>query len=178
MVKWIFFISIGEIILWTILSLMVPESSKEFTNEMGLKTFMLITTIINYIVVITFVVLFYRNYRAIKVTGTVKQLMESILRTRKTVRYFVYYNIGLAIISWLGLNLFFYLNKDALVNLLSGTDGYSSLPADQVLNVFFLAQLIFGVLLIGFLLLFYRIIYGILLRRLKRNYKELKKIEV
>jgi len=32
--------------------------------------------------------------------------------------------------------------------------------------------------MIGFILLFYRIVYGILLRRLHKNYKELKKIEI
>jgi Na+/H+-dicarboxylate symporter len=33
------------------------------------------------------------------------------------------------------------------------------------------------VILIGVLILFYWVIYGLLLRRLKRNYRELKKIE-
>jgi hypothetical protein len=33
-------------------------------------------------------------------------------------------------------------------------------------------------LIVGILLLFYYLIYGILLKRLNRNYKELKKLEV
>lgn len=177
-VKWIFFISIGEIILWTLLSFFAPESSKEFTREMGIRDFMLVTTIIGHAIVIVFIVLFYKNYRSIKVTNTVKELMENILRTRKTVRYFVYYNIGMTVLMLIGLNVFLYFNQEELLTLLNHTEGYEQLPAEQILTVFFVLQFVFGLLLIGLLLLFYRIIYGILLRRLKKNYRELKKIEV
>ena len=178
MVKWIFFISIGELLLWTLLAFLVPESSKQITAEMGLKTIFFVINAINYSVFAIFIYLFYKNYKAITVTDTVKDLMAKILKTRRTVRHFVMYNIGAAALLMVGVNIFYYLNKDKLFEVLQQQELYSAIPAETFATSFFIAQFIVGVLLIGFLLLFYWLVYGILLRRLKRNYKELKKIEV
>ena len=176
--KWIVLISIGEILLWGLLSLLVPESSKEFIKDMRLDTTLLIMNIINYLVVVIFIYLFWRNYQKIQVTSTVKSLMGSILKARKTVRFFVHYNIGMAVIGLIGINIYYYLNKDKLHDLLKNEDFYNALPPETFINSFFITQFIVGIILIGFLMLFYYIIYGLLLKRLKRNYNELKKIEV
>lgn len=179
MVKWIFYISIGELILWTGLSFLIPESSKQITAEMGLTTTFMIVNIITYVVFAIFIYLFYKNYNSIRVTDTVKTLMESILRTRRTVKYFVGFNIGAAIILMIGTNIFYYFNKDELYELLSQSyEGYAAIPAESFTTIFFLGQFIGGLIFIGLLMLFYRLVYGILLRRLRRNYRELKKIEV
>lgn len=179
MVKWIFYISIGELVLWTVLAFFIPDSSKDITHSMGLDTVFMVVNIISYVVFGCFIYLFYRNYKNIKVTDTVKTLMENILRTRRTVKFFVGYNIILAVLLMLGTNIYYYLNKEQLYDLLRETyDGYAAIPAESFTTVFFVSQLIAGVLLIGLLLLFYRVVYGILLRRLRRNYRELKKIEV
>ena len=179
MVKWIFYISIGELVLWTVLSFFIPESSKEFTAEMGLTTTFRIVNGIGYVVFAIFIYLFYKNYQSIQVTDNVKSLMENILKTRRTVKYFVIYNIGTAIIFWAGVNVFYYMNKDRLYSLLSTMDeNYAAIPIETFTTVFFVGQLVGGLVLIGLLLLFYRLIYGILLKRLKTNYKELKKMEI
>lgn len=179
MVKWIFYISIGELVLWTVLSFFIPESSKEFTAEMGLTTTFKIVNGIGYVVFASFIYLFYKNYQSIQVTDNVKSLMENILKTRRTVKYFVIYNIGTAIIFWAGVNVFYYMNKDRLYSLLSTMDeNYAAIPIETFTTVFFVGQLVGGLVLIGLLLLFYRLIYGILLKRLKANYKELKKMEI
>lgn len=179
MVKWIFVISVGELLFWIAMSFLVPDSTKEFNEQMGLKTTFLVISILNYIVVAAFLFLFYKNYTRIKVTSTVKELMESILKTRKTVRYFVYYNIIGTALMYVGINLYYFLNQEKLNQLLSKMyEGYGTIPAENATMVFFGAQLIVGVVFIGLLILFYYLIYGILLRRLKRNYRELKKIEV
>jgi len=134
--------------------------------------------IVNYAVVAFFIYLFYRNYKKIQVTNSVKILMENILQTRKTVHYFVYYNIGMAIALLAGTNLYYYSHQDKLIDLLKSQDIYGAIPAETVINKFFIYNLIAGIMIIGFLMLFYFLLYGLLLRRLKRNYKELKKIEV
>ena len=179
MVKWIFYISIGELVLWTGLSFVVPDSSKEIIRDMGLEQTFAIINYITYAVFIVFIVLFYRNYKRIQVTDTIKTLMENIIRTRRTVKFFVGYNIGAAVLLMIGTNIFYYLNKDKLYDLLKDSyEGYAAIPAESFTTVFFLGQVIGGIFFIGVLLLFYRLVYGILMRRLKRNYKELKKIEV
>jgi len=176
-VKWIVIISLCEILFWFILSLLVPESSEEFYNEMGLKTALKWANIINYGVVLFFVFLFWKNYKKIKVTNSVKTLMENIIRTRKTVHYFVYYNIGMAAALLTGINVYYYFNQEKLQDLLQSQDIYG-VPAEAVVNKFFLFNLLAGFVVIGLLILFYFLLYGLLLRRLKRNYKELKKFEL
>ena len=126
-----------------------------------------------------FIYLFYINYRSIKITDTVKDLMKSILNTRKTVKYFVMYNVSASILLLLGVNIFYYSKKEQLYDLMiENFEGYGAIPKESFTSVFFISQLIFGVVLVLLILLFYRIIYGILLKRLKGNYNELRKIEM
>jgi hypothetical protein len=179
LVKWIFYISIAELILWTALAFVAPEPSKQINEAMGLKTTLLVVSIIGYVITIVFIYLFYKNYKSIQVTDSIKNLMASILRTRKTVRYFVYYNIGAAILLLTFTNIYYYTKRDTLYETFSRySEDYAAIPSDSFTTIFFTAQIIVGVLLILFLVVFYRLVYGILLRRLKRNYKELKKIEI
>lgn len=177
-VKWIVIISLCEILFWTLLSLLIPESSNEFYEELGLKSILKWVNIFNYAVVAFFIYLFYRNYQKIQVTNSIKILMENILQTRKTVHYFVYYNIGMAAALLAGTNLYYYSHQDKLIDLLKSQNIYGAIPAETVVNKFFIYNLVAGVMIIGFLMLFYFLLYGLLLRRLKRNYKELKKMEV
>ncbi len=172
-VKWIFIISLAEIALWTTLYFLVPESSKKFQDGMGLNTFFLIANIVGYIIVFLFIYLFYRNYLKIQATNSIKELMSNILRTRKTVQYFVYYNIGMAAMLMFVTNLFYFYNKDKLYQILQSDDLYSGIPPETFIQF----NIIGGLIIIGFLILFYWVIYGLLLRRLKKNYKQLKKIE-
>ena len=177
-VKWIIIISLCEILFWTLLSFIIPESSNEFYDELGLRGILRWVNGFNYLVVAFFIYLFYRNYKKIQVTNSVKILMENILQTRKTVHYFVFYNIGMAIALLVGINVYYYYHQEKLIDLLNGQDTYGAIPAETVINKFFIYNFIAGIMIIGFLMLFYFLLYGLLLRRLKRNYRELKKIEV
>jgi len=172
--KWIVIISFCEIAFWTILAFFIPESSKEFNNHMGFSSFFKWVNGFNYAVVLLFIYLFYKNWKKIQVTSSIKVLMKNILGARKTVHYFVFYNIGLAALLMIGINISYYFNKEKLNDLLSANNTYGAIPAELFINV----SVITGVLLIGFLILFYWLLYGLLLRRLKRNYKELEKIEM
>ena len=177
-VKWIFLISIAELLFWTILAFFVPESSKAINETMGLKTAFIVINIVHYAIFSVFIYLFYKNYRSIKVTDTIKDLMGSILNTRKTVKNFVIYNVSASILVLIGVNLVYYTNKDQLFTFISENyEGYGALPKESFTTWFFISQITFGVLLVGLILLFYRIIYGILLKRLKHNYIELGKME-
>lgn len=179
-VKWIFFISIGEIIFWTCLALLVPDSSHQFTDAIGLHNMLFIANILYYVVFAGFIFLFYKNYKKISTTDSAKDLMQSILRTRKTVKYFIIYNVVGASIMLIGINLYYYFNQDLMFELMVKDNASLSETMDksQFLTVFFITQVVIGVLVIGGILIFYRVVYGILLRRLNENYKELKKIEI
>lgn len=177
-VKWIFYISIAEIIFWTLLTFLVPESSTKFSDDIGLHNILLGVNIVNYSVFGFFIILFYRNYRKISTTDSIKELMGNILSTRKTVKYFVIYNITTSILLIVGINIFYYLNQDIVFRFMTEDYGIANITQERFMKMFFAIQILFGILMIGFVMLFYRLVYGILLRRLRKNYKELEKIEV
>ena len=78
----------------------------------------------------------------------------------------------------LAINIFYYTNQDLVFNLMVKDYGVlATMDKEQFITVFFLTQAIIGIVFIGLIILFYRLIYGVLLRRLKRNYEELEKIE-
>ena len=177
-VKWIFYISIAEILFWTILAFFIPESSTRFNDDIGLHNFLVGANIFNYTIFGVFIILFYKNYRKISTTDSIKELMKNILRTRKTVKYFVLYNVSTAVILLIIFNIYYYLNQDTVFRYMVETYNNSNISQEKFMHLFFLIQLLFGVVLIVFVLLFYRFVYGILLRKLYRNYKELEKIEL
>ncbi|WP_374959515.1 hypothetical protein [Gilvibacter sp.] len=179
-VKWILIASVIEIAIWIGLNFIMPESSKTINQGMGLNRVFTLVNVIHYTIFAGFIYLFYRNYQAINSTDTIKELMRKILKTRRTVRYFVYYNIGTSILTLFSVNIYYYFNKELLYELMKSTftDGFAELDLATFTSVFFVSQIVVGILFIAFIALIYYLVYGLMLRRLKRNYVELKKMEV
>jgi hypothetical protein len=178
-VKWIFIISVCELVFWIVLGFLSPESNKELLVQIGLQNTLTILYGLHYVVIAVFLVLFYLNQKNIKTTDTVKNLMHSIIKTRKTVSYFVIYNVVSTALILVYINLYFFTKKNELYTILiKDNDAYQGVSIETFTSVFFIVQFVVGLLLIGFVLLFYRIVYGILLRKLKHNYGELEKIEM
>ncbi len=178
-VKWIFVISIAEILFWVVLGFLTPESNKELIANIGLKKSLTIISIFHYTIIAAFLALFYMNYRKISITDTAKDLMANILKTRKTVKYFVIYNVVGAILASLYVNMFLFTKKTELYSIITeNNSNYAAIPPESFTSLFFITQFVVGVVLIGLLILIYRVIYGILLKRLKHNYDELERIEM
>ena len=176
-VKWILIISILELVLWNTISFLIPNDSYAKTIvEDHLDKIVGIIEIINYGVIVFFIYLFYKNYRAINTTDTVKELMNSILKTRKTVQYYVWYNVGMvSFLFLLGLTYQFMYDSDMQKLINQGTQSSS---ADNVKLIFLITIfVIVAIIFIGFIWMFYRLLYGILMKRLQKNYYELKKID-
>ncbi|MFA5296987.1 MAG: hypothetical protein WC389_02125 [Lutibacter sp.] len=175
-VKWIFIICIAEFSFWGILNLFIPESTFALYEKFHLKTFLSVTQILNYAVIFIFIYLFYKNYKAISVVDNTGLLMKNILKTRKTVNYYVYYNIVLYILLTIVLNVVMFSHSDILIKNLMPEN--SNLDTEKFLAISIVFQIIFLIVMCGLIWLYYRIIYGILLKRLNRNYKELESLEV
>lgn len=173
-VKWIFIISILEILLWTLISVFfnTDDYLKNIKHE-ELDFYFEALTVFNYAVILVFIYLFYKNYMAISTTVSIKQLMKDILKTRKTVQCYVWYNLGMVALSLLfGFYIAFAYNPDVAV-LMDKIDNNTKVMVITI-GVFVLIIAAF----LGLFWLFYRLIYGTLLRRLFANYKELKKIDL
>ena len=173
-VKWIFYISIIEFILVIILNLFVDNDKYlSIFNEMGMKTSLQIMTVISYAIMIIFMVLFYQNYKKICVDCDARTLMNRILKTRKTVKTYIYFNIGFMLFSM-------FIMLYGIFSSAENTSLYkkmSDIPEEFSTNIFIISLVVATLLMVGVLLLIYRLIYGILLRRLKKNYKELEQLE-
>ncbi len=169
-VKWIFYISIVEFLFWTILSFTLDPNWDEIKLKMRLYLILGVLNVLNYIVIVVFIVLFYINYKSISASSNTKKLMKDILKTRKTVYYYVLYNVAMLIFGF-AIVLYFVFTSDDFLNKLQAARPNSSLSENLVIAVSVSIVLIAAI--VGLLLLFYRIIYGILLKRLKQNYKEL-----
>ncbi|MDX6181773.1 hypothetical protein SGQ44_05465 [Flavobacterium sp. Fl-77] len=172
-VKWILIISILEFSFWTFSNIFI--NTDDLMRKIKHPEIVLaldILTYFNYVVVLFFVINFYKNYKTISTTVATKILMNAILRTRKIVQYYVWYNLAMiVVISILSYFIAFVYNPD--MEFLR-----EKLSADGKAMVFTIGILILMTLgLVGIFWCFYRLLYGTLLRRLYSNYKELKKID-
>ncbi|QTE23582.1 hypothetical protein [Polaribacter cellanae] len=164
-VKWIFIIGILEFIVLNSLYFFVDmdDTYKEY-KKIGLETFIYVSQVIFYVIIFYFLIKFYLNYQKISTSDSTRILMKKILKTRKTVNNYVVFNlIYIAIISIIVMV--------AEVNL-----NFEDFNIKQILLFCLLTLLLITVMLVV-LYLFYRLLYGILLKKLKRNYKELAKLD-
>ena len=173
-VKWIFVISIVELLFWISLYFILPEDNINMMKELGLERVMFYCEIFHFFIFGIFSILFYKNYKSIQVTDSTNVLMQNILNTRKTVRYFVYYNVGMAIAFSIAIDTYLYNNSEKLYEVMDFAK--QGIPKEGFANIFIISQIIVGLIIIALLILFYWFVYGILLKKLKGNYKELKKI--
>ena len=173
-VKWIFVISVIELLFWISLYFILPEDNVNMMKELGLERVMFYCEIFHFFIFGIFIILFYKNYQSIQVTDSTNVLMQNILNTRKTVRYFVYYNVGMTIAFSIAIDTYLYNNSDKLYELMEFAK--QGIPKEGFANIFIISQIIVGFIIIALLILFYWLVYGILLKKLKGNYRELKKI--
>lgn len=176
-VKWIFIISLLEFALWTFINIFLKDSENaQRFDQMDSDYLILPISILGYVVLAYFFFLFYRNYRKISVTDNAKILMENILKTRRTVKNYVLFNLSYMAITFIAVLYIEFDQDTALINRAQ------TAAADGEAFMFYAKTilLIAGVfaVLIGILLFFYWLIYGLLLRKLNRNYRELKKLEM
>ncbi|WP_457617654.1 hypothetical protein [Lutibacter sp.] len=174
-VKWIFIICIAEFVFWGLVNLLIPDSFLEIYEKLHLKIVLNVFYILHYAVSIGFIYLFYKNYSSISVIDNTSLLMKKIIKTRKTVNYYVYYNIIMSVILSLIVNFVMFSKPDLLMQVMNPKN--LVVDADKFFNIMLIAQIIGLAVTIGFLWLYYRIIYGILLRKLTKNYKELEELE-
>lgn len=175
-VKWIFVISIVELLLSTLITIFMADANYwEQLEEIHLKKGTIFFYVLSYLITFYFIYCFYRNYRRISSTDDAATLMHNILRTRRTVRvYIAYVLISTGIYSI--VITYFTVQNHQLMQQVEDTSKYAFDAMDWV-KFSIAVCLILAIFLLA-LWLFYRLIYGIFLRRLKRNYRELKRLEM
>lgn len=175
-VKWILIISILEFLLFLSLTVILNANAGTKRVEDYLSTQALIAiTVADYVIMAYFFYKFYLNYRKISTTDRVKNLMVNILKTRKTVSNYIMVKLFYIVVLFVVISIAMFNNDPEAVDLLNRSEANGSMVQFYLL-LFVLEIIGLGVLIFLFWL-FYKLIYGFLLKRLYRNYEELKKID-
>lgn len=178
-VWWMLIISFLEFIFWLIVPLFSGDEKDDpvthAMNRLDMDYVLEPMSYLSYGIMAFFFFAFYINYRKIKVTDNAKTLMANIVRVRKTAT--LYINISLALIIARALFMsFVYFTKDAGMTAL-----FDKAAAHGKLFIMGIIATVLVLVSVGILAclvwLYYRVIYGLLLKKLFVNYQDLKKIE-
>lgn len=182
-VKYIFWISLLEFLIFLTLSLWYLLWSEEESSflrilaRVGVSRTMavqrdfehlyFVMKIISLLVSGYFLAKFYRNYRRIKVEENLKKLMEQIVRFRRTVNQFIAINLLLIILFIISLSYFisFVVRSQ---NIAMSQPAIIGLSAGMVVALLLCLVLLWA---------YYRLVYGIMMKRLEKNLRQLEKIE-
>lgn len=174
-VKTLLYISIAELVFWIVINIIPMFTSNSYEEQINLvyksDTVFYVATAISYGIIILFIYLLYKAYKDISVTDTVKGLMQRILKTRKIIQYYVLYNIIMAFVAMMLGTYFGIVNNPEIYEQFSGFNRAQIIITASII-------VIFTLLFVLLVWVFYRLLYGILIRRLLKNYKELKKLEI
>jgi hypothetical protein len=168
-VKWILIVSLLEFVLLNGIAFFINDQS--YDEFMRANPFMGILEKFNYVVIFVFIYFFYRNYKTISVLNSSKKLIEHLLKTRTIVTYYIYWNIIIGGIT------------GALTGIEGLNEGYKAgrnLPEKNtiVLESNYITIIAMALIIMAGIWLFYKLLYGRFLSKLKENYTELKKIDL
>ncbi|MGC1516084.1 MAG: hypothetical protein WA810_10955 [Maribacter sp.] len=178
-VKWILIISILEFTLPHLLFLL-PGTSEAMNvyESIGISRFFYGISIFYYVIVLFFIYQFYLRFKEISVLDNSKNLMRNILKTRKMVKYYVIFSLATAVLSVLMIVMGIYLSDDIINAFPNMGDKLKDVSPEKLKMSLMIAMGIFGSLFVAVLALFYFLFYGLLLRKLKKNYRELRNLEL
>jgi len=178
-VKWILIISILEFTLPHLL-LLIPafQDSMSIYDVLGFKKCFYLISTIQYTVIVYFIYQFYKRYKEISVLENAKVLMQKIIKTRKTVKNYVIFSLSMILFTVLLMIIGIYISEDFAQNISEFKNTKNDLPPEKLKIALMIGIGIFGTLLTLFMGAIYFLLYGRLLKKLKKNYYKLKKLEI
>lgn len=182
-VKYILWISIAEFLVILGLNFyysFIGDDSESFMNilgKLGIENTVelqadfvhlyFVLKVVSLVLTGVFVVLFYQNYKKINVESNLKKFILQIISFKKTVNIFILANILLLVFFTAVLTVFtFYILSQQHIQL-----------SHPTLIGFIVGTVLMTILSIVLIWLYYRIVYGIIMKRLGKNLDELKKME-
>lgn len=182
-VKYILWISVAEFVVFGLINFLAIFSADfqtDFTNiltklhiqnqnevEFSLDRIYYWVKIFSLIITGVFVVIFYISYRKISIESNLRKFITQILHFKKTVNLFIFSNVFLLIL-FLG----------SFTSLIAFTINKQNIQIDNPTLWASVMALVFSLLIcIILILLYYKIAYGILLKRLSKNLTQLEQID-
>ena len=168
-IKWIFYLSVAEFFLYMSFPFIIPNyyESFEYYKSLNLFEFSIATSIIGYIILVYYMLRFFKNYKRISVTDSVKGHLSTILNTRRAVNQYIYFNLGILLIFLIVVMVYALRFDENLIALQQ--------EKNSIVMIIFIIGLLVS-LIIGVFGLFYYFVYGRFLTPLKKNEKELMNI--
>lgn len=182
-VKYIFWISVVELLFFSVLGLFYffqDEESNSFLKvlerlgaqktpevENNFEHTYFAIKILSLLVTAYFVHKFYQNYRKIRIEENLKGLITRIIKFKKTVNAFILISIVLliAFTSVFTAFIFYALNSQNIE------------PTSSDLTIVIVGILVSMILSVALVWLYYRLVYGIIIKKLDRNLKQLRDID-
>jgi hypothetical protein len=176
-VKWIFYIGIAEFVVLASVSIftMNGKQHQTYIDSIG-EPLYYGSAIFSYLVIIFFIYRFWRNYKNISSDQPARQLMKNILKTRRTMKWYIWFNLIYVMVFGVISAILVLYNNPAMSEIIDSPDfkehKFKFMAGYLTVMILFFA--VFCALFYGV----YSLIYGILLKRLNKNYQELKRLEV
>jgi len=169
-IKWIFYLSVAEFFLYISFPFIIPNyyESFDYYKSLNLFEFSIATSIIGYIILVYYMLRFFKNYKRISVTDSVKGHLSTILNTRRAVNQYIYFNLGILLIFLIVVMFSAFKLDENLIALQQENN--------SVIMIVFIIGLLVS-LIIGVFGLLYYFVYGRFLNPLKKNEKELMNID-
>jgi hypothetical protein len=182
-IKYILWISVLEFVFFLSLTVFYIFSNEDVNNYfvlmqklgieknanvmMNFEHLYFLMKVLSLVISAIFVVKFFLNFQKIKVESNLKKFILQIIRFKKTVNLFILTNI-----------IFFLLFTAALTYLVFYTLQTQNveLPKETTIGLF-VGLLATTLLCIALIWLYYRLVYGIIMRKLSVHLKQLKEIE-
>ncbi|WP_282075937.1 hypothetical protein [Maribacter aquivivus] len=178
-VKWILIISILEFTLPHLLYLLPSmREGMEIYDKIGVSKYLLIISVFTYVVAFYFIFQFYKRFKEISVLDNSKNLMKKIIKTRKTVKHYVIFSLSMIMVTIIIMIIGVYLNDNIVSAFPELKDNLENISAEKLKITVMLSIGIFGVILTLLMGVIYFLLYGLLLRKLKKNYSELRHLAV
>ncbi|WP_282051126.1 hypothetical protein [Maribacter aquivivus] len=178
-VKWILIISILEFTLPHLLYLLPSmREGMEIYDKIGVSKYLLIISVFTYAVAFYFIFQFYKRFKEISVLDNSKNLMKKIIKTRKTVKHYVIFSLSMIMVTIIIMIIGVYLNDNIVSAFPELKDSLENISAEKLKITVMLSIGIFGVILTLLMGVIYFLLYGLLLRKLKKNYSELRHLAV
>lgn len=175
-VKWIFIIGSLEFLFWVALNFIASQFNySEVYEELHLMKYIDYSYYLGFFVLFLFLIVFYKNYTSVSSVDNTKTLIKKIIRVRRTVKFYVYYNIISTVLVTVIFSIVVAKTPGGIEAMFRNQD--LNIDPSQYLTLYITSITITMIVLLGFLFLFYYLLYGLLLKKLNRNYKELTKLE-
>lgn len=182
-VKYIFWISVFEFLFFTLIGLFYIIQGKESNSFINILTKLgvqrtselentfdniyLVLKVLSLAITAYFVFKFYQNYKVIKIEENLKRFILKIIKFKKTVNAFILINIALLITFTSIFTIFvFYILNTQNVEITNST--LIGFIAGIIISTAFTVIMVW---------LYYRVVYGIIIKKLDKNLTQLKEID-